>query len=58
MNTTIETLNELGERLYSLGWPILWQPSLLIVIVFCLDYLLAKKVRAAVLYALWLAVLV
>ena len=57
MHTLIETLNGLGERLCSFGWPMLWQSSLLLVIVFCLDYLLARKVRAAVRYALWLVVL-
>lgn len=58
MNAAIEILNALGEQLLRFGWPILWQSSLLMVIVFCLDHLLAKKVRTAVRYALWLVVLV
>ena len=36
----------------------LWQSSLLIAFVFALDFLLARKIRASVRYALWLAVLV
>ncbi|HEX9048340.1 MAG TPA: M56 family metallopeptidase, partial [Verrucomicrobiae bacterium] len=42
----------------NLAWPMVWQSSLLIAVVCALDILLARKVRAAVRYALWLVVLV
>jgi beta-lactamase regulating signal transducer with metallopeptidase domain len=54
----IETLNEWGGRFLDFAWPMLWQSSLLIVLVFSLDLLLARKIRAAVRYALWLTILV
>ncbi len=57
MNTIIENLNGAGERLLRVGWPVLWQSSRLMIIVFCLDFLLAKEIRAAGRYALWLVVL-
>lgn len=58
MNSNIETLNEWGGRFLEFAWPMLWQSSLLIAFVFALDLLLARKIRAAVRYALWLMVLV
>ncbi len=58
MNCAIETLNHWGGQFLNLAWPMLWQSSLLIVFVFALDFLLARKIRASVRYALWLAVLV
>ncbi|HEX9048631.1 MAG TPA: hypothetical protein VF988_16505 [Verrucomicrobiae bacterium] len=58
MNAVIETLDRWGSFFTGLAWPMLWQSSLLIVVVWALDYLLARKVRAAVRYALWLVVLV
>jgi beta-lactamase regulating signal transducer with metallopeptidase domain len=58
MNSFIETLNQWGETFLSFAWPMFWQSSLLIALVFGLDLLLAKKIRASIRYALWLAVLV
>ena len=58
MNTLIETLNHWGENFLGFAWPMLWQSSLLIVIVFALDMLLARKIRASIRHALWLVVLV
>ena len=58
MNLTIENLNGWGESFLRLAWPMLWQSSLLIALVFALDFLFAKKIRASVRYALWLVVLV
>ena len=58
MNFFIETLNQWGETFLRFAWPMFWQSSLLIALVFGLDLLLAKKVRASIRYALWLAVLV
>jgi bla regulator protein BlaR1 len=58
MNSLIETLNQWGGHFLNLAWPILWQSSLLIALVLALDLLLARKIRASIRYALWLAVLV
>ena len=58
MNSFIETLNQWGGNFLNFAWPMLWQSSLLIALVLALDFLLARKIRAAVRYALWLAVLV
>jgi len=57
MNAFIETINHWGTLFASFAWPMLWQSGLLIAVAFALDFLLARKVRAAVRYALWLAVL-
>ena len=58
MNLLIETLNTWGDHALRLAWPMLWQSSLLIGLLFALDLLLRRKVRPAVRYALWLVVLV
>ncbi len=58
MNTFIETLNLWGDRFLDFVWPMLWQSSLLILALFALDFVLRKRVRAAIRYALWLVVLV
>lgn len=57
MNTIIDTLNAAGSRALDFAWPALWQSSLLIAGLFVLDRLCRHKVRATVLYALWLVVL-
>lgn len=58
MNTLIETLNRFGENALHFAWPMLWQSSALIAILFAIDYALRRHVRAAVRYALWLVLLV
>lgn len=58
MNLTIESLNLWGARALDFAWPVLWQSSLLIGLLFTLDVALRRRVRAAVRYALWLTVLV
>ncbi|HKW29280.1 MAG TPA: M56 family metallopeptidase [Verrucomicrobiae bacterium] len=58
MNTFIENLNQWGGDFLSFAWPMLWQSSLLIVILFVIDFLSRGKIRASVRYALWLVVLV
>ena len=58
MNVWIEHINHWAENLLGFAWPMLWQSSLLIVVVFALDYLLARRVRAAIRHALWIVVLV
>ncbi|HOX59575.1 MAG TPA: M56 family metallopeptidase [Candidatus Paceibacterota bacterium] len=58
MNSLIESVNGWAESAARLGWPMLWQSSLLIGLVLALDLLLRRKLRAAVRYALWLVVLV
>ena len=58
MNTYIETLNHWSEIFLNFAGPMLWQSSLLIVVVFALDFLLARKIRPAVRHALWLVVLI
>ncbi len=58
MNSFIETLNQWGENFLSFAWPMLWQSSLLIAVLFGLDLLFRRQLRAGVRYALWLVVLV
>src|SRR5262249_39840248 len=50
-------LNLWGLKTLQFAWPMFWQSSLLIVLLFALDYLLRRKVRAAVRYGLWSLVL-
>jgi beta-lactamase regulating signal transducer with metallopeptidase domain/lipopolysaccharide export system protein LptA len=57
MNAWIEFLNRWGDRFLDFAGPMLWQSSLLIVIVWALDRALRRKVRAAIRYLLWLVVL-
>jgi len=58
MNAFILTMNLWARQALAFAWPMLWQSSLLIAIVFALDLGLRRKVRAAVRYALWMIVLV
>ncbi len=58
MNHFIEIMNLRGGQLLDFAWLMLWQSSLLIILVFVLDFGLARKLRASVRYTLWLAVLV
>src|ERR1051325_4546494 len=57
MNPLIDFLNAGGERVLRLAWPLFWQSSLLIAIVFLFEYAFQKKIRASVRYLLWLVVL-
>ena len=58
MNSIVETLNSWGANARQFIWPMLWQSSLLIGLLFGLEAMLRSRVRAAVRYALWLVVLV
>jgi beta-lactamase regulating signal transducer with metallopeptidase domain len=58
MNTLIETLNRFGENALHFAWPMLWQSSVLIAVLFAIDFALRRYARAAVRYALWLVLLV
>src|SRR6266581_6339133 len=58
MNPLIETLNHWGGRIPDFAWPMLWQSSVLITVLFVFDLAVRRKVRASVRYALWLVVLV
>ena len=58
MNLVIETLNVWADHTFRFAWPMLWQSSLLIGLLFALDLLMKRKLRPAVRYALWLVVLV
>jgi beta-lactamase regulating signal transducer with metallopeptidase domain len=58
MNSLIENLNQWGGDFLNFAWPMLWQSSLLILVVFAVDFLSRDKLRASVRYALWLVVLV
>ncbi len=53
----IHILNLWGERAWSMAGSMLWQSTLLILVVLGLDLALKRKLRAAVRYALWLVVL-
>jgi len=58
MNSLIETLNQWGGNFLSFAWPMLWQSSLLIAVLFAFYFLFRRKIRASIRYALWLTVLV
>ncbi len=58
MNSIIESLNAWGPKFLELAPTMLWQSSLLIVIIFAIDFAFRRKLRAAIRYALWLVVLV
>ena len=58
MTTFIETLNHTGDHFLKFAWPMLWQSSLVIAVIFVLEFALRRNIRAAIRYALWLAVLV
>src|ERR1035438_5155516 len=58
MNLVIETLNVWAEHALRFAWPMLWQSSLLIGLLFALDLVMRRRLRPAVRYALWLVVLV
>jgi beta-lactamase regulating signal transducer with metallopeptidase domain/type II secretory pathway component GspD/PulD (secretin) len=58
MNSLIETLNQWGGNFLGFAWPMFWQSSLLIAILFAFDFLFRRKIRAFVRYAFWLVVLV
>jgi len=58
MNLPIQTLNVLADHVVRFAWPMLWQSSLLIGLLFALDLLVRRKLRPAVRYAFWLIVLV
>jgi len=57
MNSIIENLNQWGKDFPSFAWTMFWQSSLLIVILFAVDFLVRRKIRASIRYALWLVVL-
>jgi general secretion pathway protein D len=58
MNLPIEALNAWADHALRFAWPMLWQSSLLIGLLFALDMLMRRKLRPALRYALWLVVLV
>ncbi|HTV39773.1 MAG TPA: M56 family metallopeptidase [Candidatus Sulfotelmatobacter sp.] len=58
MNGCIDSLNRLGEIFSGFAWPMLWQSSLLMAVVFGFDWMLARRIRASIRYALWMVVLV
>ncbi len=58
MHSLIEILNGRGAQFLRFAWPMLWQSSLLIALLFALDFASRKKVRATVRYMLWMLVLV
>jgi beta-lactamase regulating signal transducer with metallopeptidase domain len=58
MNSFVETLNHWGGIFLSFAWPMFWQSSLLIALLFAFDFLFRRKLRASIRYALWLVVLV
>lgn len=58
MKVFIETINAWGGNFLQFAWPILWQSSLLIGVLFVFDFVFRRKIRAAVRHALWLVVLI
>ena len=60
MNATnwfLHSANLWAGNVLHFAWPMLWQSSLLIAVIWALDVALRRKARAAVRYALWLLVL-
>ena len=58
MNSFIEILNQSGGNFLNFVWPMLWQSSLLILVLIAFELLFRRKVRASVRYSLWLILLV
>lgn len=58
MTTLIETINHWGEAAIPLAGQMLWQTSLLIIVLLALDLLLRHRIRAGFRYALWMLLLV
>ena len=58
MNSFIEQLNRWGETAIPFAAQVLWQTSLLIVVLLALDLLLRRRIRAGFRYALWMLLLV
>jgi beta-lactamase regulating signal transducer with metallopeptidase domain len=57
MNLPVETLNHWGGNFLNFAGAMLWQSSLLIAVLFALDFLFRHKIRASLRYALWLVLL-
>lgn len=58
MNGFIEQLNHWGEAVVPFAGQLLWQTSLLIVVLLSLDLILRNRARAGFRYALWMLLLV
>ena len=58
MNSFIEQLNRSGEAAIPFAAQVLWQSSLLIIVLLALDLLLRNRIRAGFRYALWMLLLV
>ena len=58
MNSSIELLNAWGARFVEVALPMLWQSSVLIAVVFAVDFLLRRKIRPAVRYTLWFVIFI
>ncbi len=54
----METMNGLGMRFVAIAWSMMWQSSVLIILMLGVDWLIKKRARAVVRYALWMLVLV
>ena len=57
MNSIILTLNRWAEPALGFAWPMLWQSSLLIGLLFILELVFRRKLRPSLRYALWLVAL-
>jgi len=57
MNAIIESLNGWGARFAGFALPMLLQSTALIILLFALDLVLRKKVRATIRYAVWMLAL-
>ncbi|HWQ92521.1 MAG TPA: M56 family metallopeptidase, partial [Clostridia bacterium] len=57
MQAVIESLNHVGAQAAGFAWSMFWQSSLLISVIFVVEWALRRRVRAAVRYALWWIVL-
>ncbi len=58
METFINLSNRAGELFCDFSWPMLIQSTVLIAVLYAVDGLIRKRVRAVVRYGLWMLVLV
>jgi beta-lactamase regulating signal transducer with metallopeptidase domain/HEAT repeat protein len=58
MNGLIELLSRWGNLWTEAAAPMLWQSTVLIAVVFALDLVLRKRVRATVRYGIWMLILI
>jgi beta-lactamase regulating signal transducer with metallopeptidase domain len=54
----VEFINEIAMDWLHWAWPMLWQSAIVVLVVWAIDLMVRRRVRAGVRYALWMLVLV